>query len=654
MGQWQNKFKSISTLNNNREYETGDFDTKETYNIPINNTQYLFNLLKNHPYVYRILKGDRLQFDFYEPVENSTDGQMVVQKTVLIDINDLNGVSKNKIGFVTLTSSSGSLTSEQVVDVMKPLCIIDYNGNYYFNVTDITENNIFNRTFVSQVRTVDVNNGEYVKLVQDSIVVTCDTAYTGTYSYIENTKVETYTKSQLDAKIPTTLSQLTGDSTHRTVTDSEKTTWNNKQDEIPDLAEIRAGASLNEASIYHLGVYDSVDGNRITRQTGYVIVNADGVYLENASVNLFRVDGKMPNAYSHTSAEKISVANVNTYTSNEFYGSTSKYGMAVDNNNTIFIRISGITTLAQMQSYLASNPIQIQYKLATSYTEDIIPNQPLNTLDQTGSQWLREEWEKGLNLGSFPDRTGRWWVTVQQDLTNFINQLPNGTYTISADLTPLSIDSGYNIGDCFFWLQITGGQYTGDGVHDQIMGFTSLNQTLRGNLRFTKENYTNYSFRLWGFGNHNGGNHGQGKCSNIMLNEGDHAYPYQEYNGAILHQKDLTPTLLWENANPQSDLGSTSLLISNLYDFKYLIIEYNERVNDDSYLFTSSIAKFKIESNHEVRITGCDGELGEFYSRMIFFSNDSSRNLTIGDGKQGQASDNNALVPVRIYGTNLL
>jgi hypothetical protein len=30
--------------------------------------------------------------------------------------------------------------------------------------------------------------------------------------------------------IPTALSQLTADSTHRTVTDTEKSTWNNKQD----------------------------------------------------------------------------------------------------------------------------------------------------------------------------------------------------------------------------------------------------------------------------------------------------------------------------------------------------------------------------------------------------------------------------------------
>lgn len=43
--------------------------------------------------------------------------------------------------------------------------------------------------------------------------------------------------------IPTALSQLTTDSTHTYVSDSEKATWNGKQDTISDLITIRSGAS---------------------------------------------------------------------------------------------------------------------------------------------------------------------------------------------------------------------------------------------------------------------------------------------------------------------------------------------------------------------------------------------------------------------------
>ena len=39
-----------------------------------------------------------------------------------------------------------------------------------------------------------------------------------------------YTKQEVNNLIPTQLSELSGDSTHRVVTDVEKTTWNNKSD----------------------------------------------------------------------------------------------------------------------------------------------------------------------------------------------------------------------------------------------------------------------------------------------------------------------------------------------------------------------------------------------------------------------------------------
>lgn len=57
------------------------------------------------------------------------------------------------------------------------------------------------------------------------------------------------------ATIPTALSQLTEDTTHRTVTDTEKTTWNNKIDAESDFfitkeypysySNLNAGAGLN-------------------------------------------------------------------------------------------------------------------------------------------------------------------------------------------------------------------------------------------------------------------------------------------------------------------------------------------------------------------------------------------------------------------------
>lgn len=47
-----------------------------------------------------------------------------------------------------------------------------------------------------------------------------------------------------NTSIPSALSDLSEDTTHRVVTDTEKATWNGKQDAIADLATIRTGAGL--------------------------------------------------------------------------------------------------------------------------------------------------------------------------------------------------------------------------------------------------------------------------------------------------------------------------------------------------------------------------------------------------------------------------
>ena len=54
--------------------------------------------------------------------------------------------------------------------------------------------------------------------------------------------------------IPEALSELTEDSTHRTVTDTEKATWNGKQDAISDLETIRSGAGAGATAVQPSGL----------------------------------------------------------------------------------------------------------------------------------------------------------------------------------------------------------------------------------------------------------------------------------------------------------------------------------------------------------------------------------------------------------------
>ena len=148
---------------------------------------------------------------------------------------------------------------------------------------------------------------------------------------------------------------------------------------------ISADDAINKP-LYNLGAYDTISGNVITRQTGYVDLGKldyesnSGSFPSNSVY--FTISSAKPNGrlslsssslfdkvYFDTSSNLILLLN-NTY----------------NNDNDLKSALSGII---------------LQYELATSYTEEIIEGQPLITLDQQGSQWLRDEWEKGLNLVDF-------------------------------------------------------------------------------------------------------------------------------------------------------------------------------------------------------------------------------------------------------------
>ena len=329
------------------------------------------------------------------------------------------------------------------------------------------------------------------------------------------------------------------------------TSLNNKANSNDVYTKSETDNKINEP-LYNLGYYDTITANSdgtytITRQTGYLVL--DGVKNKfNAkmgnTINAEYTYSELIDYISKPSSSSIIASIISntlkTFCADELYAKNI-YGITVDSTGVIIVGLTtAIDTLDKANAYLAQNPISIQYKLATATTEKVEKNHYARYNERFILEHNKSEAERSVNLGYFADRQGRWWVSKQDDISEFINQLPNGTYNISADFTPLSIDSGYNVTSCFFWLQISGGQYSsGDGIKTVIDNFTSLNQTRRGYLTFTKQSYTNYEFRLWGFGNHNGGNHGEGKCSNIMLVEGDHSYPYQQYEGKTIHEKDL-------------------------------------------------------------------------------------------------------------------
>lgn len=293
-------------------------------------------------------------------------------------------------------------------------------------------------------------------------------------------------------------------------------------DTLQEVINVLKGNELGvNKSLYNLGAYDTISNGVITRKTGYVYFKD----LKELSINTNSNNCKYIK-YSKVTSTSLSsnypIVNTYSWWNSEGYD-TPVVSYDSNDNQLIVLFAKGVSDINSIID------IAIQYELANSYTENVIEGQPLITLDQNGSNWLREEWEKGINLGDFNDREGKYWVSIQNDITDFINSLPVGTYRISADITPLELDDGYSISDCFTWIQVTGGHYIGDGAF-ALTYYDSLNQTKRSELLFTKQNYTNYGFYLWGIGNHNGGNHGKIKVSNIMITKGNERYPYVPYN----------------------------------------------------------------------------------------------------------------------------
>lgn len=94
-------------------------------------------------------------------------------------------------------------------------------------------------------------------------------SFNGTVAPIENKT------AKITATIPTALSQLSGDSTHRTVTDTEKTTWNNKQGAIRDLDTIRSGAALGATAVQDSS-YVHTDNNYTTTEKDKLSGIAEG------------------------------------------------------------------------------------------------------------------------------------------------------------------------------------------------------------------------------------------------------------------------------------------------------------------------------------------------------------------------------------------
>lgn len=258
--------------------------------------------------------------------------------------------------------------------------------------------------------------------------------------------------------------------------------------------------SLNK-SLYNLGAFDTISGNVITRKTGYINKN---------NITSYGINGAFPYATFYIRGDFIS--NINNVDNNSSNKNTNLYGLtttevSIENYDGNF------NDRAELTQFI--NELEIQYETKTSYTEEIIEGQPLITLDSQGSEWLRDEWEKGINLWNEKTQLGT--------LSHTNGSLENSTTRLcSKDFIAILSNTNYifntnNVSRICF--------YDSSKNFISTIVYSDSSFLTPSNSKYMKFDITS--------------NYGTTYKYDIMLNEGNHAYPYQEYNGGIVRENQL-------------------------------------------------------------------------------------------------------------------
>ena len=257
-------------------------------------------------------------------------------------------------------------------------------------------------------------------------------------------------------------------------------------------------------TLYNLGAYDTHTSNgdgtaTITRKTGYVDLSS--LSWGNASEG----EDCYYALYSGAVGGDCKCGKYKTVT-DTVIGSTDK--AITYNNNTFVIHDSDISSASDVAGALYG--VQAQVELTTSYTEQVIENQPLNTLPQAGEQWVREEWEKGLNLFNkddveegyaVSDTDGTIFALAGDSVSGFIPIKPNTRYIYTPS------DAAHR----WFAFYDSNKQYISGVSGDDAVDFVSPSNVAYVRLTVPISN-----------------------LDTTMFVEGSHPYPYQPYNGEIV------------------------------------------------------------------------------------------------------------------------
>lgn len=512
--------------------------------------------------------------------------------------------------------------------------LTDYDGT-----SDIT---LANNSSLQRIATIDasslttVANGKI--MIWDSVAHQFKVAPNGTYVIKNGVLVQGYDKDDVDTNFQTKI-----DSSHKLSADNvDDTSTTNK------FITSTQSDNINK-NLYHLGVYDTyIDNNddtiTITRKTGYVDLGTL-TYNQNDNVFLTSISDIKIQTISNLSSVLTSI-----YTT---LNATDLASMKLQDNMTIAQRLNEDQVMFINNSYstasdfkTAMSGIMLYYETSTSYTETVIKNQPLNTLDQKGSQWVQDEYEKTTNLFNISDNNLILGVnpnSVSYTITDDIITFNISDTTISelyfgfANSTMKNTNKqavikfiGIEEGELFLYKNGVGniGDLANGVVFNECKDFV-VNSTYWIST-YPSSVKSSYSFK-------------------IMVNYGTTAEPYQPYNGSVVHEKSITPVLLWENGSPNSSYGGGNETTSDMSKYKYIVIMYkiNSGTNEAPTVF-----KYAYGLNKNMYAGIIDTSSASKYHR--YSKATSATNMFFSDGYKDGSSESSSCIPIAIYGTNVL
>ena len=136
----------------------------------------------------------------------------------------------------------------------------------------------------------------------------------------------------------------------------------------------------------------------------------------------------------------------------------------------------------------------------------------------------------------------------------------------------------------------------------------------------------------------------------IMCVEGSTApVTYQPYNGAIVHEKDITPVLLWENANDNADMvENTQLLSETCSNYSRIRVLYKRQTWSNQYSFAEGLPNEYL--NCAAHTGGTEGVILMYRGIQFNDTNVTFSNAYFAGGSTSEYQDNSRVIPIRIWG----